>query len=110
MKLPKTVYALRHEATGKIYVGSTANIRTRFLKHLNRLKNGAHHVKDLQADYDRYENKGITLLCLDEIKDFEERNKEYEWMAFYQSFDREHGYNYADPKLPRNIKRRNTWL
>jgi predicted GIY-YIG superfamily endonuclease len=101
MKLPRHVYALRHEATGKIYIGSTANPFQRFQKHLNRLKNGTHHSREFQADYDRHENKDVTLVLLDEIHTFAERDKEYEWMAYYQTFDRNRGYNYADPKLPR---------
>ena len=100
MKLPRQVYALRHEATGKIYIGSTANPYQRFLKHLNRLKNGTHNSKDFQADYDQHENKDISLIILDEIKTFEDRVKEYEWMAYYQTFDHRRGYNYADPSLP----------
>jgi hypothetical protein len=37
---------------------------------------------------------------LDRVRTFDERGKEYEWMAVYNSFDPDHGYNYADPKLP----------
>jgi predicted GIY-YIG superfamily endonuclease len=100
MKLPRTVYALRHEATGKVYIGSTADPRQRLLKHLNRLKNGTHNSKQLQADYDQHADKSLTLEVLDEIRDFGERDKEYRWMEIYNTFDPVHGYNYADPKLP----------
>lgn len=104
MRLPRQVYALQHVATGKIYIGSTANPYRRFLQHLNRLKNGTHNSTDLQADYDRHENKDISFTILDEIKTFADRIKEYEWMEYYQTFDRSRGYNYADPKLPRTPK------
>lgn len=100
MKLPRTVYALRHEATGKVYIGSTADPRQRFLKHRNRLDNGTHNSKQLQADYDQHADKTLTLVVLDEIRDFNERGKEYEWMKTYNTFDPAFGYNYADPKLP----------
>lgn len=100
MKLPRIVYALKHNATGKMYIGSTANPRQRFLKHTNRLKNGTHHSKRLQADYDQYEDKSLTLITLDEIRTFDERNKEYKWQAVYNTCDPKQGYNYADPKLP----------
>lgn len=109
MKLPRTVYALRHEATGKIYIGSTANVHQRLLKHTNRLRNGTHNSKSLQADYDRHKDKSLTLIPLDEIRKFDERDKEYEWMEFYNTFDPAHGYNYADPKLsasPSHSRRR----
>lgn len=100
MKLPRTVYALRHDATGKLYIGSTANTHQRLLKHANRLKNGTHNSKNLQADYNSHEDKGLTFIVLDTIRTYTERNKEYEWMAVYDTCNPAHGYNYADPKLP----------
>ena len=101
MLKPRIVYKLTHEATGKAYIGSTANFHNRKLKHLNRLKNGTHHVRELQADYDLHDNKNISFCVLDTIRDYSEKDKEYEWMATCQTFDRSKGYNYADPKLPR---------
>lgn len=100
MKLPRTVYALRHEATGKMYIGSTANPQQRLRKHLNRLKNGTHNSARLQEDYTKHPDKSVTLVLLDEIQSFDERDKEYKWMEIYNTFDPAHGYNYADPKLP----------
>lgn len=100
MKLPRTIYALQHDATGKVYIGSTANPHQRFIKHCNRLKNGTHNSRQLQADYDQHEDKSLTFVELDKVRTFDERGKEYEWMAVYNSFDPDHGYNYADPKLP----------
>lgn len=100
MKLPRTIYALRHEATGKVYIGSTAQPRQRFLKHCNRLKNGTHNSKQFQSDYDRHDDKSLTLVELDVVQNFDERYKEYEWMKAYNTFDPARGYNYADPKLP----------
>ena len=101
MERIKVVYALKHEATGKLYIGSTENYHTRKLQHLNRLKHGQHSAKELQADFDRYANKNITFSVLDQINSHQERLKEYEWMKKLKTYDRRYGYNYADPKWPR---------
>ena len=100
MDWKRTIYALRHEATGKLYIGITANVHQRYLKHVNRLKNGTHNAKALQADYDTYEDKRLTMIVLEEVYDFADRDKEYEWMAAFDTFSPDRGYNYADPKLP----------
>lgn len=100
MKTPRIVYALKHEATGKMYIGSTANVKKRYQVHCSQLKYGKHPAKKLQTDYDQHENKELTLMVLDEITKGGESGKEYEWMARYQTTDPEKGYNYADPKLP----------
>lgn len=107
MKLPRTVYALRHEATGKMYIGSTADLPKRFKSHCSRLKCGTHNSKSLQADFDHYENKNLTLIALEEITAYRDKDKEYEWMDFYQTTDPARGYNSADPHFnhrPRSKK------
>ena len=101
MERIKVVYALRHEATGKVYVGSSFQVHKRYMYHVNRLKNGRHISKEMQADYDRFDDKSITLTILDQINNYSERDKEYEWMIKLKTYDRRHGYNYADPKWPR---------
>lgn len=50
-------------------------------------------------DYNLHANKGLTIVQLDTINTYAERNKEYEWMAVYDTCNPERGYNYADPKL-----------
>lgn len=97
MKIPRIVYALRLEATGKIYIGSTADLQKRFESHCSRLKCGTHNSKSLQADYDRSEHKDLTITALEEITTYTEKDKEYKWMGVYQSFDPVHGYNCDDP-------------
>lgn len=45
------VYILRNERTGKIYIGSSADIIGRFYQHFNDLEKNRHTNKDLQKDY-----------------------------------------------------------
>lgn len=101
MNFPRVIYALRHESTGKIYVGSTANLHQRILKHANDLRRGIHQVPDFQADYDQHKNKELTVTVLDTATNWEEHFREYEWMDRYQTNDRKRGYNYMDPHFRR---------
>lgn len=40
--------------TGCLYIGATANLRRRYLQHVNLLLNESHPNKPLQEDFDRY--------------------------------------------------------
>lgn len=95
MKLPRQVYGIRHNVTGRIYIGSSANVEKRIYKHMQMLRNGCHHVGDMQADFREY-GDNYSVLILDEIRSYQERSKEYCWMKKYKSFIRGVGYNYKD--------------
>ena len=45
------VYKLIHHDTGKFYIGSTGDFHTRRRKHIERLRSGIHHCKELQELY-----------------------------------------------------------
>lgn len=92
----KTIYALQHNATKKIYIGSSVDPATRFRAHMSLLRNGKHSVEDLQADYDKY-GADFSLYILDEdVPRRECRGREYEYIHKYQSHIRGKGYNYRD--------------
>lgn len=95
MKCPRKVYAIRHNVTDRVYIGSSCNVDRRFKEHLYALQAHTHIVDDMQKDYDEH-GEDYTLTILDQIKDESEIEKEYEWMDKYQSFVRGVGYNYKD--------------
>ena len=95
MKYPRKVYAIRHNVTDRVYIGSSCNVDKRFKEHLYALKAHNHVVDDMQRDYDEY-GEDYTFTILDRINDSSEDEKEYEWMDKHQSFVRGIGYNYKD--------------
>lgn len=95
--VPRMVYLIRHNKTNRIYIGSSSNPERRFKTHLYNLRSGCHIVEDMQSDYNNY-GEDYSFLILDEIKTWEEREKEYEWMKKYDSTNRAIGYNYKDHK------------
>ena len=105
MNFPRYVYAIKHNITGKVYVGSTKNLKTRINSHLLLLRNHKHPVEDLQADYDKF-GENFTITVEDEIEFYSEKDKEYEWMEKYQSHIREHGYNYKDKHFAERLPER----
>ena len=48
------IYAITHVDSGRSYIGSSTNIKTRVRKHIEALKRGTHHSKYLQRVFSRY--------------------------------------------------------
>lgn len=97
MKYPRKVYAIRHNVTNRVYIGSSCHIDKRFAEHISALRAHRHPVEDMQADFDRY-GDDFSLTVLDHIGTEADKNKEYEWMKKNQSYIRGIGYNYNDRK------------
>lgn len=95
MKLPRTIYALEHARTGRIYIGSTSDMKSRLTAHMSSLKTGRHPCKLMQKDYDEY-GKMFLLIELDTIETFADRCKEYRWMEAMHTDNPERGYNGND--------------
>lgn len=97
MKYPRKVYAIRHNVTNRVYIGSSCHIDKRFTEHINALRSHRHPVEDMQADFDRY-GEDFSFTIIDHIATEADRNKEYDWMKKNQSYMRGVGYNYNDRK------------
>ena len=95
MELPRKVYAIQHNTTKRIYIGSSKDVRSRYQSHMSLLRNGKHQVEDMQKDFDEH-GEDYSLYILDEILDDSENSKEYEWMRKYNTRTRGVGYNYKD--------------
>lgn len=95
MDFPRSVYMIRHNVTGRMYIGSSKNASSRCRSHLNMLRSRSHIVEDMQKDFDEY-GEDYTISVLETITQFSDRNKEYEWMKKYNSHIRGIGYNYKD--------------
>ncbi|WP_164491816.1 GIY-YIG nuclease family protein [Staphylospora marina] len=55
--LPKgiaAIYALVNLINGRMYIGRTRCAQKRVKEHLSQLKNGTHHVIELQLDFKKY--------------------------------------------------------
>lgn len=99
------IYALKHNVTGKIYIGKTKDLYKRYALHLCELKSKRHKSKGLQEAFDKY-GDDFSLYILEEIEDPKEivsyygttttkvRIAEIEWMKKYDTLNS--GYNVQD--------------
>lgn len=90
------VYLIKNKTNGKVYVGSSINVRKRMIQHLSHLRIGIHHSKYLQRAWNKYGIDNLSVHILEYTKDILKR--ELYWMNFYQSYRNNNGYNIC--KIP----------
>lgn len=72
------VYQIRNLHTGKVYIGSSDNMKGRLARHRRLLRAGNHHSYKLQRDYDYYgaeafEFKPVVICAVKDLLFFEQR-------------------------------------
>ena len=104
MDTPIKIYCIRHNVTNRAYIGRSSKVDERLKRHFGALRGHRHIVEDMQDDFDKY-GENYTVTILDEIVDYNDCLKEYEWMEKYRSNVRGLGYNYKDRYFNRKQKR-----
>ena len=63
------VYKFMNISTGKMYIGSSYNLRKRFYNHLKLLRKGTHHSIKFQNAYNKYGEDDFIYEILEIIED-----------------------------------------
>lgn len=109
-----TIYGIRSQATGKVYVGYTNNLSSRKSQHIQKLRRGGYLVTDpktkkryksqMQLDFDKYGESDLEVYVLERDVPFEQRlSAERKWIEAYKSYDPEYGYNIR-PMSPMKLR------
>lgn len=83
------IYGIINIDNGKIYIGSTKNLKTRLTMHFWRLKKNKHHNKHLQNSYNKNPNL-FKVFLIDECLNSDQYVVEQKWINF---FKKENLYN-----------------
>lgn len=96
------VYAIENMVTGRVYVGSTDNLRIRLEHHLRHIQGGGWTNARLREDLKRYGPDAFQFQVLERSADQRERLRlERQWAAQLKAHDPEHGYNVTPIRLLR---------
>jgi hypothetical protein len=91
------IYAIKNSSNGKIYIGSSKNIHSRWRGHLYLLRKNKHPNKHLQSSWNISQ---FEFIIVEEIKNFTELQlleRENYWIKFYKSDQNTFGYNMKPP-------------
>ena len=95
----KTIYAIQHNITKRVYVGVCQHPDTRIKKHMHDLLRGVHTNKKLQEDFDKY-GMEFSFYIIDKVKKEDCFEKEKQWMNILRSNDPKTGYNLSKQEAP----------
>lgn len=63
------IYAIKNKVNGKIYIGSSKNVRFRWNRHLKKLRNTLHENHHLQNAFDKYGESQLQFKVLELVED-----------------------------------------
>ena len=85
------IYMIKNNINGKMYIGQSKNINTRWIKHKTELNANRHANRHLQGSWNKYGSDSFSFLILEECLEDELNKKEQYYIEFYDSFNT--GYN-----------------
>lgn len=89
------VYVLRHNVTGKLYIGSTTDLGSRIYAHIRNLRAHRHPTAALQKDFDLY-GDDLSFAIIAECDAGSLRRIEKLYMTILDTRNPEKGYNDQD--------------
>jgi group I intron endonuclease len=84
------VYGIQNLITGRVYVGSSSDIKNRWSHHKNFLKNSKHFNAYLQRSWNRYGEKAFKFFIIEECGE----ELLYEREQFWFNYHKENGLVY----------------
>lgn len=87
------IYAIVHRSTGRVYVGSTASIKTRVSYHRSKLRNTKHDNSYLQNSWNKYGEDAFSFVILELCEVSHLLDRESYWMDQTGCCDKSVGFN-----------------
>lgn len=87
------IYCIENKITHKKYIGQTTSIYDRWRKHKCELNNNSHDNDYLQNAWNKYGEDMFSFTILEQCSFDELNDKERYYIDFYNTLDRDYGYN-----------------
>lgn len=87
------IYLITCTVNGKIYIGSTKNLRTRWNKHQADLRANRHGNRHLQNSWNKYGEVAFTFEILELVMPWAIQDREQYWLDKLRPFDKKIGFN-----------------
>jgi len=87
------IYGIFNTANGKVLVGSSSNIISRWSVHRAEANHGKHYNSHFQSAWDKYGEKAFEFRVIEECCESSLIPREDYWMDFHNSMNGSFGYN-----------------
>ena len=85
------IYMIKNSINGKVYIGQSADIKKRWIKHKTALNSNKHVNRHLQGAWNKYGANAFDFYIVEECLESELNSKEKYYIKFYDSYKT--GYN-----------------
>lgn len=75
------IYGIFHLESGRVYIGSTTNMKNRQKDHLSQLRNKRHYCAQLQEDWTKFGAAAFDFRVLENCPEIELVKRETKWMC-----------------------------
>lgn len=89
------VYRILCVPTGKVYIGSSKNIASRWASHLSLLRRDEHHSPHLQHAWNKYGEGAFVFEVVELAEKAQLLVREQKWIGESRCCDSDFGYNVA---------------
>ena len=88
------IYSIKHIESGKQYIGSSIDIKRRWIGHRVDLRRGGHHSRSLQRSWNKYGESGFCFEVLELCEEEKLIQLEQKYFDSLRPFSAEHlGFN-----------------
>ena len=94
------IYGFKNTENGKWYIGQSINLIRRKNEHIGRLRSKSHYNQRLQNDFNLHGEYCFEYHVLEECIIDMLSIREEVWIKYFNSFDKEKGYNQNSPSKP----------
>ena len=88
------IYKITNIKNGKVYIGQSVNLDVRIKNHMYHLEKEDHYNQLLQRSFKKYGKENFVIEVMEECDVEELDDKERFWISFFDSTNREYGYNF----------------
>lgn len=91
------IYLIRNTMSGKVYVGSSIDILSRWRIHTCLLRSNSHSNAHLQASWNEYGKDAFEFSIIEECPEGALMVREMVWIEYYDAMNNGKGYNIEYP-------------
>lgn len=93
MDIVSGVYVIRNRENGKIYIGSSVNIKDRWIRHRYQLNKGTHHNRYLNSAWNKHGASAFEFEIIEHCEFEVLKDREQFWIDTLNVTDESIGYN-----------------
>ncbi len=87
------IYCISNKTSGKVYIGSSKNIRKRIRKHFSELRKNIHYNRYLQSAYNKYGKTNFNIYVLEKVDVDSLLLREQYYLDDFKCYEEVNGYN-----------------